>query len=246
MKVGNWTKKLAGAILAAGIWIPSVAFAANIPLGDASFEDFVVPSSGYAYADTYRPTSAWIDDADMAGQDDANSNWLYDTSYDNTRRPTPRTGNQAMHGFGYYSGQETNAVFEADKIYRFSVWAQGDSDADGNTSRVWMYIYDGSVPFSEPNSLSFARYAPDTGDFANRVDGSTAAESQANWTKITLSHSVLAGAPEIGNPVGVAFWGAGDSAVDDASLSVVDIPEPTTVVLVGLGGVLLLGSRRRE
>jgi len=246
MKVGNWTKKLAGAILAAGIWIPSVAFAMDIPLGDASFEDFVVPGSGYAYADGYGLTSAWVDDADSAGQGDADSNWLYDAAYDSTRRPTPRTGNQAMHGYSHYNGQETSAVFEADKIYRFSVWAQGDSDADGNTSRVWLYIYDGSIPFTEADSLNFARYAPDTGDFVNRVDGSTIAESQANWTQITLSHTVLAGAPEIGNPVGVAFWGAGDSAVDDASLRVVDVPEPTTVLLVGLGGILLLGSRRRE
>ena len=156
----------------------------------------------------------------MAGQDDADSNWLYDAAYDNTRRPTPRTGNQAMHGIGYYNSQETTAVFEANKYYQFSVWAQGDSDATANTSRTWLYIFDGSIPFSEDNSLNFARYAPDTGDFANRVPESSTAASQANWTKITLGHTVPAGAPEIGKPVGVAFWTAADGAVDDASLTV--------------------------
>ena len=248
MKISSWTKKLSSALLAAGIWVPSAVFARDIPLGDASFEDAVVPAAiGYSYSSTYRPTSAWVDDADMAGQDDGSSNWLYDAAYAETNpdrlRPAPRTGNQAMHGIGYYSGQETGAVFESGMVYKFSVWAQGDSDSTDSSSRVWLYIYDGSVPFSEPNSLTFARYAPDTGDFVNRAPGSSAAESQASWTQITISHRVEPGAPEIGQPVGVAFWGAGDGAVDDASLAAV-VPEPTTVILAGMGGLLLLGRRR--
>ena len=219
MKITNWCRKLAYSLAAAGCLAPSVASAQVIPLGDPSFEDFVVPASpGYAYADTYRPTSAWVSNPDMANQDTAASNWLYDSAYDNNRRPAPRTGNQVMHGINNYSGQETSAVFEAEKTYVFSVWAQGDSDATLSTSRTWLYIYDGSNPFTEPGSLNFARYAPDTGDFVNRVPGSTPAQSQANWTQISIMHTVQPGAPEIGNPVGVAFWTAGDGAVDDATL----------------------------
>ena len=157
MRITSWTKKLSSALLAAGIWVPSMALAIDIPLGDASFEDAVVPSAvGYSYADTYRPTSAWVSNADMANQDTAASNWLYDAAYaesnPNRLRPAPRTGNQAMHGISHYSGQETGAVFEAGMVYKFSLWAQGDSDSTDSSSRVWMYIYDGSVPFSEPNS----------------------------------------------------------------------------------------------
>ena len=49
MKVTNWTRKLSAAIVAAGIWISSPAYAANIPLGDPSFEDYVVPAvDGFA------------------------------------------------------------------------------------------------------------------------------------------------------------------------------------------------------
>jgi len=44
MKLSNWTKNLAASLLAAGIWIPSTCSAVNIPLGDPSFENFVVPA----------------------------------------------------------------------------------------------------------------------------------------------------------------------------------------------------------
>lgn len=259
MKIRNWVKTVPAALLAAGIWVQP-AQALDIPLGDASFEDYTVPASpGYAYAadpnGAYRPTSAWIDDPDSAGQDDANSNWLYDTNYAENgstarKRPTPRTGNQAMHGGANYNAQVTSAVFEAGKVYEFALWAQGDDDSNDSSSRIWMYIYDGSLPFSEPTSLSFDpaknRKAPDTGDFVNRAPGMTEEESRNNWTEITFRHIARPGAPEIGNPVGVAFWGAGDGAVDDASLRVLEIPEPSTVVLlVGMGG-LVLAARRRE
>jgi len=271
MRITNWCRKLSATLLAAGIWVPSVSYAAtNIPLGDPSFEDYVVPAfpagDGFAYAQpiygytgAYRPPttgtpSAWIDDPDSPPgytQDDGDSNWLYSSAYAESgsgarKRAAPRTGDQAMHGLFNYSGQEAGAVFEANHTYTFSAWAQGDDDASDASSRVFLYVYDGSVPFSEANSLTFQRFGVDTGDFANRALGMTAAQSQANWTQISLSHYVAAGAPEIGSPVGVAFWIGDDGAVDDATLSVV--PEPGTIILVGvgLGGVALIGCRRRK
>jgi hypothetical protein len=258
MKVTNWCRKLSAAILAAGIWVPGMAYAVSIPLGDPSFEAFAVPAfpagAGYAYADAYRPTSPWVDDLDhnvgKYVQDNADSNWLYDAAYAEgastaRKRAAPRTGNQALHGFTYYSAQETSAVFEAGRTYTFSAWAQGDDDASAASSRVFLYIFDGAVPFSEANSLVFRRFAPDTGDFVNRDIGMTAAQSQMNWTQISLSHTVLPGAPEIGHPVGVGFWIAEDGAVDDATLSSV-IPEPMTMILVGMGGLMLATCRRRR
>jgi hypothetical protein len=255
MKIGNWFKSVPAVLLAAGFWIPNVAYGVNIPLADASFEDYVVPPAvGYAYADDYRPTSAWVDDLDSPPgytQDNADSNWLYNAAYGESsalhRRAAPRTGNQAMHGFTQYSAQETSAVFEAGMTYTFSVWAQGDIDATGGSSRVFLYLFDGSTSFSEANSLTFKRYAPDTGDFVNRDPSWTPAQSQAAWRQISLSYDVLPGSPVIGHPVGVGFWGADDNALDDATLTALPtVPEPATALLLGAGGVALAAIRRRR
>jgi hypothetical protein len=258
MKIGNWFKSVPAALVAAGLWIPNVAYAVNIPLADASFEDYAVPAAGYAYANLYRPTSGWVDDLDSPPgytQDNAISNWLYSASYAETHlvstRPSPRSLNQAMHGYNdaAYSAQESGAVFEAGKTYTFSAWAQGDADANvaagsSGSSRVFLYIFDGSQPFSELNSLAHQRYAPDTGDFVNRTPGITAAESRALWEQISLSYTVSPGSSVIGKPIGVGFWQGPDNALDDATLTAT--PEPASIALLGAGGLALAAVRRRR
>lgn len=247
MKVTKWWKKLSAAIVAAGIWAPGAAFAINIPLGDPSFEDFAVPALGYAYSNTYRPTSAWVDDLDSPPgytQDDGNSAWLYTATYAEnptfSRRASPRTGIQAMHGIANYNAQETNAVFEAGNTYTFSIWAQNDEILN-ETNGLFMYIFDGNVSFSDANSLSSQLF---TTEIPARGAGMNDAQSQANWVKLSIEHTVAAGAPEIGHPVGVGFFARKDTAVDDASLDYV--PEPSTLILVGMSGLSLLGLRRRS
>jgi hypothetical protein len=228
MKVFNWRKKLGVSLVAAGLLSPASARALDIPLGDPSFEAFTVPASGpaggYAYSDLYRPTSAWIDDQDMATQDDGDGNWIYNAAYGETgtKRGAPRTGNQAMHGRFGYSTQEVPNVFEAGKTYTFSIYAQGhdQTSVDIDESRAYLYLFNGSNPFAEETSLAFRKYSPNTGDFINRPVGVSAAQSRALWQRISLSHTVHAGAPEIGQPIGVGFWGGPDATFDDASLSV--------------------------
>jgi hypothetical protein len=262
MKVTNWKGKVVAALLAAGISVPTAAHAGNVPLLDPSFEAYdTVPLGSavtqYAYANKYRPTSAWIDDQDHNSgayiQDNVGSNWLYSAAYAETgsnHRGSPRTGNQAMHGFFKYSTQESSAVFEAGKTYTFSVYAQGDvaaaQDPSGDNSRVWLYIFDGNVPFSEANSLMFSAtpFTYVAGDFVNRDASDTAAQSQGKWRQLSLSFTAQAGAPYIGSPVGVGFYAGSRVALDDASLFAT--PEPGTVVLAGLGGLAVLGLRRRS
>jgi hypothetical protein len=249
MKISNWCKSVARQLVAAGVLLPSAAYAVDIPLGDAGFEDYVVPANpGYAYADAYRPMSAWVDDPGPPlgyTTDDITSNWLYDSAYAEstqyTKRPAPRSGNQAMHGLFNYSGQETSAVFEANHTYTFSIWAQNDEDLNEQNG-VFLYIYDVTTPFSDANSLASVLHTA----INQRQPGMSAGDSANNWTQISISHYVAPGALEIGNPVGVAFFGRKDSALDDASLSVV--PEPMSVALVGLGfaGAALLGRKRRD
>jgi hypothetical protein len=146
-----------------------------------------------------------------------------------------------MHGIAHYSAQETSAVFEAGRTYTFSLWAQND-EVLNEQNGVFLYIFDGTVPFSDANALSKQLFEA---EIPARLAGMSAMDSQGNWAQISISHTVAAGAPEIGHPVGVGFFGRRDSAVDDASLTSV-IPEPGTIILVGLGGLAALGLRRRE
>lgn len=248
MKISNWWRKVAATLVASGLLAPSAACAVDIPLGDPSFEDYnVTPNGGFAYANLYGNTSAWIDDPGSGfhfGGPHA-SNWLYDSTFAEDpnmpagsfadKQAAPRTGNQAMHGRSTYSGQVVSDVFEAGMTYRFSIYSQGNENSlllgppFGWQSRVWLYIYNGSQTFSEPTSLTFARYAPSEpippeftefteGDFLNRPMDSTQAQSQASWEQISIEWEVLEGAPEVGHPIGVAFWMGDHAAVDDASL----------------------------
>ncbi len=260
MKGMDSASKVAGALLAAGLVGPGAAEAANVPLGDPSFENFVIPAvPGYAYAaplgsaPAYRPTSPWVDDLDSPPgyiQDNSDSNWLYTAAYGESSatstRAAPRTGTQAMHGLFNYNAQETSAVFEAQMTYTFSAWAQGDINATSTSSRVFLYLFDGSLPFTEAGSLKFQRYAVDTSDFINRPVDATPAQSQGLWTQINLSYTVLPGAPEIGHPIGVGFWIADDGAIDDVSLTAEPVPEPAAGALLAAGGLALFTQRRRR
>lgn len=273
MKISNWYKVVGASLVACGMLSPQSAMALDIPLGDPSFEAYVLPNPGVeAYASTYVPTSAWIGLPGAGNYQNAGphgSNWLYSATYAEagavTKRPSPRTGNQAMHGRGFISGQKLATTFEAGATYTFSVYAQGDNDSQllgtpyGWQSRIFLHIYDGSVYGNDinpsgddlevigENSLTYNeeeynplsseftyfphdRFAPSEpippngtentpGNFINRPNGATAAQSKAAWQKISVSHLVLPGSPEVGKQIGVAFHAFLDAAVDDASLT---------------------------
>jgi hypothetical protein len=229
MKVSNWWKKLMASIIAGGALAPA-AYAVNIPLADPSFEVYTVPvDPGYAYAadpnGAYRvgplPISPWVDDLDSPPgftQDNGNSNWIYNSTYGGTDRPTPRTGNQAMHGLdGNFNAQELPSnLFEADKTYTFSVYAQNDTLLDQGDG-LGLYVFNANVPFSTTAALSSANF---TMAINKRQTGMTGPQSQANWSNHLVRHTVFAGDPQVGQPIGVAFRAFRDTAVDDAALQV--------------------------
>jgi hypothetical protein len=163
----------------------------------------------------YRPTSAWISriDDNIAGQPfhqdggkDA-SNWIYTAAYAELttsnfngsasnpggismgKRPAPRTGNQAMHGRGHFNGQEipaSTAVFEVGKQYTFSMYAQGDSNAEifsaGWQSRAYLFIYDATIPFRNPAVPPSQAYLDPEAFQALTYDSSLYDEFSENYT----------------------------------------------------------------
>lgn len=242
MKITNWHKKFMATLVAGGLLASTALHAEMIPLGDAGFEDYALPggggTSGFAYQNGYRPTSPWVDDPDSPPgytEDGGRSNWMYDAAYASTTgtQASPAgPGDQAMHGRASYNGQELTEVFEAGKTYTFSLYSQGDSNTFGDESRVWLYIYNGSIPFFQDTALIAEKFNRFDGDFVNRDPLWSDAESQAAWQQISVSHSVFPGSAEVGQPIGVAFWAGYDAAVDNASLEVINTPIPPVLTLI--------------
>jgi hypothetical protein len=249
MKITNLRKAIAASLMASGLVCGSAAYAAEIDhvIGDPSFDDTPVAAGGYSYFNGL-PDSAWESDG----------TWWYNTDYatnTSAKRPDPRTGDQAAHGYGSYNWQTLGDTFEAGRTYTLSTYAGGDSDATGpadGSDRIYLYLYDGTAkPASfDAESLVSASYERDglldvfNGEGTGTNAGWTIGGGN-EWGLISVSYTATADVE--GLPIGVAFYGRGDAALDDVSLtSIESVPEPSTVVLCGLGIAGLLVLKRRK
>ena len=220
-------------------------------VGDASFDDNPVPAAAnYAY---------WIGPPDTLWESDGN--WWYNSSYDLGRRPDcidacrpiPRTGNQALHGIAAYNWQGLSDTFVAGNTYTLSLYAAGDSDAGiTNSDRIWMYMYDADNLPAVFDSGALAAWAYDFDGATALASGASGAGIATNtgwprdagpdWGLASLSYTATAA--DHGKRIGIAFYGQRDVAIDDISL--VSVPEPTSVYLCGLGILGIAALRRRR
>ncbi|MGB0776254.1 MAG: PEP-CTERM sorting domain-containing protein, partial [Akkermansiaceae bacterium] len=206
---------------------------------------------------SYASTAAW------KNNNAVDDSWFYNSSYQ-AKRPTPRTGDVALHGGAGYTAQLLADTFVAGRTYTFTIHLTGDADATGITDRTWMYLYDGTaIPdatlFTEGSELVRARYLDDgTNDSFNSPTGTGATSgTNSGWSRGsdptdwslgggtwgTASISYTATATDDGKQIGIALWGAGDTAWDDASVT--SVPEPTSAALLGLGGLALILRRKK-
>jgi hypothetical protein len=150
-----------------------------------------------------------------------------------------RPNNESLGlNFGFYSagttetvGQLTGELIQANMLYNFKSWAQGGGD---NT---------GVIPYQ-------IGYAAVDGDLASFVllATTTYAVGEA-WAEIAgVTYATGAEGPEIGKQLIVrlgdgSVGGDGDIWFDNFSASVV--PEPATLMLLGLAGLTALRRKHR-
>ena len=129
------------------------------------------------------------------------------------------TWNNAGTGSAY---QEVAAT--AGTPYEFSLWGQGDSSSYTGSFYLKLAWYQGATLLSE-NTQTVAL--------------------TTDWTQYTLD----ATAPTNANKVQATFGGLNASTVgkfDDASLTFTQVPEPSSMAMLTIGGLALVGVVRRK
>lgn len=139
--------------------------------------------------------------------------------------------------FLYQPGVKFDSVFEAARVVT-DTGLEGILTVTGNTSATWSFA-GGSVVNLSPSTDSGGGYYNILNPFGNNV---------LSW--IQLSPITRTMTAQMGNngprPIGPEDIANSDFALTSAKATVAAVPEPTTLVGLGLVGGLLMASRRRK
>lgn len=239
MKISNWTRKLSAAIVAGGLMVPLAANAAPTGLNlvvNPGFENVDLTTTSYYNSPQILD---WTATNPMPGPGFAYSHNLSGNSVPDFANGTLATGgnwyftpgNYAL-GTGSTHGSRTDAITQ---------------DIDVSTGPSAALISAGSASYDLSAYFSTYGTQPDRGflraEFLGPLDAllgsaevsTPAATVLSDWTQFSASGAIpigtlkvrMASWGEIGQP------GSPDGYTDNVSFSVV--PEPSSIILVGLG-----------
>lgn len=239
MKITSLTKKLGAALVAGGLMIPSTIEAASLNtnlISDPGFEDVNATAGAYGALQL----NSW--------SDGTHTGYTYASGqYDNGG---PLVGGGARY---FSSNQTTGAGTDADAP------GQITESIDLSTGDSAAVIASGTARYSF--GAFFTTYDTDEDfgalhlEFLDAGAGSLGADSvgplvnEGGWTAHTGGGLVPAGTASVLVSVfGTAVNGGPDGYIDNTSFSISEIPEPTSMLLAGLGlaGVGLTRRRNRD
>ena len=236
MKIGNWTKKLSAALVAGGMMLPVAANAASLDtnlLVDPGFEDVNTTTGAYGSLEL----NSWTDGT-------VTSNFTYASGQYDLGGPLPGGGDRYFTSNG--GDDDKIAPGQAAQNVDLSAGDTAAEIAAGTAAfnlSAFMTSYAGSdvahinVEFLDGGGGSLGAF-----DIAD-ADNST-------WTLNSIAGAIPAGTVTARVSVyGDANASGPDGYLDNASFSVSQIPEPTSMALAGLGlagAGVFFGRRRGE